>query len=341
MGSGTGSFSGTATGLIPNTTYYVRSYATNIAGTGYGNQQAFSNSQTSNTSSIVTTISVTEITPTFANINAAVVNQGGGLVTERGIVWNTSGNPTLNNNRVTSGSGTGSYSVNLSGLSFGTAYFVRAYAINNYGIAYGAELTFTTLFGLATITTNNVYTQSTSASSGGNITDAGGSTINARGVAWGTSSGPTISGNKTNDGAGTGYFVSYISGLIPSTIYYVRAYVTNTSGTAYGNEYTISTKTPSITITDIDGNTYNTVQIGNQVWMSENLKTTRYRQGSPIPYVVGNSEWGILQPGPGVITIMLSQIILFMENYIIGIQPKVIPFVQRVGMFQQMMIGRL
>jgi uncharacterized protein (TIGR02145 family) len=297
LGSGIGTFSGTATGLTPNTTYFFRAYATSSIGTGYGNQQTFTTSLTSNTLPVITTISVIGITTTLATINAEVNNQGGGTVTERGIVWSTSENPTVNNNRVASGSGIGSYSVNLSGLSFGNTYFIRAYAINNYGIAYGAELTFTTLFGLANITTNNVYTQSTSASSGGNISDAGGLTIAARGVVWGTSLNPTISGNKTNDGTGTGYFVSYISGLIPSTIYYVRAYVTNTTGTAYGNEYAIITKTPSITIADIDGNTYNTVQIGNQVWMSENLKTTRYRQGSPIPYVVGNSEWWNITSG--------------------------------------------
>jgi uncharacterized protein (TIGR02145 family) len=227
-----------------------------------------------------------------------VNSQGGGTVTERGAVWNTSGNPTVNSNRVPSGFGTGGYSINITGLTGGgNNYYVRAYAINNYGIAYGAELTFATLFGLATLTTNNVFTQSTTASSGGNITDAGGSSIIARGVVWGTSSGPTITGNKTTDGTGTGSFVCNLTGLTPSTTYYLRAYATNNTGTAYGNELSFTTTATSQLVTDIDGNTYNTVQIGTQVWMSENLKTTRYNNGNPIPYVLGNTDWVSLTTG--------------------------------------------
>jgi uncharacterized protein (TIGR02145 family) len=82
-----------------------------------------------------------------------------------------------------------------------------------------------------------------------------------------------------------------MTALSPSTTYYVRAYATNSTGTAYGNQQTFTTTATSQTLTDIDGNTYNTVQIGNQVWMSENLKTSRYRNGGSIPYVVGNSDW--------------------------------------------------
>jgi uncharacterized protein (TIGR02145 family) len=68
-------------------------------------------------------------------------------------------------------------------------------------------------------------------------------------------------------------------------------------GTAYGNQQTFTTTATSQTVTDIDGNNYNTVQIGSQVWMSENLKTSRYRNGGPIPYVVGNSDWQALTTG--------------------------------------------
>jgi uncharacterized protein (TIGR02145 family) len=295
-GTGTATFSSFLVSLSAGVTYYVRAYATNTTGTGYGNQQTFTTSLSSNTLPVITTISVTGITTILATINGEVNSQGGGTVTERGAVWSTSGNPTVNNNRVASGSGTGSYSVNLTGLTGGgNNYYVRAYAINNYGIAYGAELTFTTLFGLATLTTNNVITQSTTASSGGNITDAGGSTITARGVVWGTTSGPTIAGNKTTDGTGTGSFESNLTGLTPSTTYYLRAYATNNTGTSYGSEIIFTTTaTP---ITDIDGNTYSSIQIGTQVWMSENLKTTRYRQGGPIPYLVGNSDWQALTTG--------------------------------------------
>jgi hypothetical protein len=86
----------------------------------------------------------------------------------------------------------------------------------------------------------------TTASSGGNVTSDGGGTITARGVCWNTSSGPTTSNNKTTDGSGTGAFSSSLTGLSPSTLYYVRAYATNSTGTSYGNETTFTT-VPTIT----------------------------------------------------------------------------------------------
>ena len=296
-GTGTATFTSFITGLSANVTYYVRSYATNSTGTGYGNQQTFTSSSTSNTLPVVTSTSVTGLTTIQATFNAEVNSQGGGTVTERGAVWNTGGNPTVNSNRVPSGSGTGVYTATLTGLSGGSNYYVRAYAINNFGISYGVEIPFTTLFGLATLTTNNVIAQSITASSGGNITDNGGSTITSRGVVWNTSGNPTISDSKTIDGSGTGSYVSNMVGLSPRTTYYVRAYATNNTGTAYGNEQTFTTTAISPTVTDIDGNTYNTVQIGTQVWMSENLKTSRYRNGGSIPYVLGNTEWQSLTSG--------------------------------------------
>jgi uncharacterized protein (TIGR02145 family) len=296
-GTGTTTFTSFITGLSASVTYYVRAYATNSTGTGYGNQQTFTTSSTSNTLPVVTSTSVTGLTTVQATFNAEVNSQGGGTVTERGAVWNTSGNPTVNNNRVPSGSGTGVYTATLTGLSAGSNYYVRAYAINNFGISYGVEIPFTTLFGLATLTTNNVIAQTTTASSGGIITDNGGSTVTARGVVWNTTGTPTISDSRTTDGSGTGSYVSNMTALSPSTIYHVRAYATNSTGTVYGNQQTFTTTATSQTVTDIDGNTYNTVQIGTQVWMSENLKTSRYRNGGSIPYVVGNSDWQALTTG--------------------------------------------
>jgi uncharacterized protein (TIGR02145 family) len=297
-GTGTATFASFMTGLSASVTYYVRAYATNSTGTGYGNQQTFTASSTSNTLPVVTSTSVTGLTTVQATFNAEVNSQGGGTVTERGAVWNTSGNPTVNSNRVPTGSGTGVYTASITGLSGGSNYYVRAYAINNFGISYGVEIPFTTLFGLATLTTNNVIAQSITASSGGNITDNGGSTVTARGVVWNTTGTPTISNSRTTDGSSTGSYFSNMTALSPSTTYYVRAYATNSTGTAYGNQQTFTTTaTTSQTVTDIDGNTYNTVQIGTQVWMSENLKTSRYRNGGSIPYVVGNSDWQALTTG--------------------------------------------
>ena len=143
----------------------------------------------------------------------------------------------------------------------------------------------------ATLTTSSVSSRaSTSVSGGGNISSDGGATVSARGLVYSTSTSPTLSNTALTIGSGTGSFSGTLTGLSPITTYYIRAYATNSAGTAYGNEVSFTTTTLS-SITDIDGNTYNTVQIGNQVWMSENLKTSRYRNGGLIPNVTVNTAW--------------------------------------------------
>ena len=146
-----------------------------------------------------------------------------------------------------------------------------------------------TVVSTATLTSTAMSSiASTGASSGGNISSDGGATVSARGLVYSTSTSPTLSNTVLTIGSGTGSFSGTLTGLTPNTTYYVRAYATNSAGTAYGNEVYFTTLT---TITDIDGNTYNTVQIGDQVWMSENLKTSRYRNGGSIPNVTDNTLW--------------------------------------------------
>jgi len=138
------------------------------------------------------------------------------------------------------------------------------------------------------------------ATSGGTITNDGGSAINLQGVCWGTDTMPTIENNRTGDGIATGAFTSSITGLEFGTSYYVRAYATSSAGTGYGSEIKFTTKTPDVTfnpgltygtVTDIDGNNYKTIQIGTLTWMAENLKTSRLNDGTAISLVTNNSDW--------------------------------------------------
>ena len=149
------------------------------------------------------------------------------------------------------------------------------------------------------VTTNAVSAiTETTATCGGNITTSGGATITARGVCWSTSANPTIASSKTTEGAGAGSFTSAITDLTSNTTYYVRAYATNSAGIGYGSPISFTTqKIVSNTVTDIDGNVYHTVTIGSQVWMVENLKTTKYRNGSPIPNVTDNTSWVQIMTG--------------------------------------------
>lgn len=153
---------------------------------------------------------------------------------------------------------------------------------------------------LATLTTS-VITDITgkSAISGGDISNSGGGDIIARGIVWSTSPNPTTANNATNDGTGTGSFTSNLTGLTANTTYFVRAFATNSKGTAYGNEVSFTTTNiPNCgTVTDIDGNIYNTVTIGTQCWMLENLKTTKYRNGDPIQHVMDSTTLSSISTG--------------------------------------------
>lgn len=244
----------------------------------------------------VTTTNVTGITQTTATTGGNVTKDGNAEVSSRGVCWNTSENPAISNSKTSDGTGTGLFTSSLTQLIPGTKYYVRAYATNSEGTSYGNEITFTSNpIILATITTASVTSvTSTTVVSGGNITSDGGGAITVRGVCWATTPNPTTSNNKTVDGSGTGTFTSNITGLSENTKYYIRAYCTNSAGTAYGDEKSFTTEP----LKDADGNVYSSIKIGTQVWMGENLKTTKYNDGTSIPLVSDAASWAVLN-SPG------------------------------------------
>ena len=193
----------------------------------------------------VVTKSVGEVTETTAKVVGQVTADGGAEVTERGVCWNTDGSPIVIDYRTIDGKGIGTYESDMTNLKDNTTYYVRAYAINEKGVSYGEELTFTTKkeIELPTVTTVKVKDITESeAVSGGEVTSDGGGEVTARGICWSTKHNPTLEDEYTIDGKGVGSFISDMEDLEADTKYYVRAYATNEKGTAYGEEVSFTTE---------------------------------------------------------------------------------------------------
>jgi uncharacterized protein (TIGR02145 family) len=281
-GSCIGSFKCAMTGLQYNTTYYLRAFATNSAGTGYGNVISFKTLDTEIPD--ITTIPVSNITQTSASCGGNIIYDGSYAITVSGICWSMSNTPTINDYKTIDGNLSGSFVSSLINLATGAKYYVRAYATNCKGTGYGEILTFTTVSGVPTLSTiTPYYTTINTFASGGIIISNGGSVIISKGICWSLSPNPTISDNQQIIDLDYSNFSDTVTGLNNTTTYYIRAFATNSFGTGYGAEFTITTLSPaSEIVTDIDGNIYHTVTIGTQVWLLENLKTTRYRNGDEI-----------------------------------------------------------
>lgn len=137
-GSESGAFDSSLTGLTVDASYYIRAYATNCEGTSYGEQQHF----IPTAYPTLTTSPISDIDAPTATGGGNVIGSGDTAVTIRGVCWSTSPNPTLADNCTNNGTGTGIYTSSLTGLLDRTTYYVRAYAVNSAGTAYGKQTSF-------------------------------------------------------------------------------------------------------------------------------------------------------------------------------------------------------
>ena len=238
-GTGTGQFVSSITGLTAGTTYHLRAYATNSAGTAYGADIPFvtSGQTPSSVSQQATNLSISGATLNGVvnpNYLSTTVTFEYGLTTAYGQTIAAEQSPVTGNSLT-------NVSANISGLTQGTTYHFRVKTVNTLGTVYSGDMSFVTL-NFATLNTIIISAlTSNTATSGGNIITDGGAPVSARGVCWNTTGNPTVADNKTADGSGTGSFVSQITGLLPVTTYFVRSYATNTYGTSYGNQITFTT----------------------------------------------------------------------------------------------------
>jgi len=225
----------------------------------------------------LTTTSIGSITATDASSGGNITVDGGASITARGVVWSTSTGPTVSlSTKTTDGTGTGTFTSTISGLTASTSYYMRAYATNAAGTSYGNEVTF------STCTLNTAGSPSSSPSHVVNtaLTNITISTTGATGIgaATGLPAGVTaswsnnvitISGTPTS--TGTFSYSIPLSGGCGSV---------NATGTITVTVFTCGTNT----VSDIDGNPYNTVLIGNQCWTKENLRVRRYNDGTWIRF---------------------------------------------------------
>ncbi len=234
-----------------------------------------------------------------ANIVGTTITCGGNITLEgssavlrRGVCWSVKANPTnkFKDSITSDGTGIGNYNSVIPGIKTGTTYYVRAYASNNVGTGYGNEVTVAVAATIPIVITAAVVAiRDSLVHSGGAVSKDGGSAVTARGVCWSTVKNPTVADFVTTDSLGVGTFRSSVAGVSPDVTYYLRAYATNAVGTGYGAEFSFSTG--KALVKDMDGNYYNFVKIGSQVWLTENLKTTRYRDSTSLTLVDNSATW--------------------------------------------------
>ncbi len=238
------------------------------------------------------------ITESTATCTSSISSDGGNIITACGVCWSTTPDPTIEDDTTSDVCGTAEYTSTLTNLNPNTTYYVRAYATNKGGTAYGLQVTFTTRsYDLTTFPATSIMAQS--AICGGFVSSYVDSlTLTERGICWSTSPNPTANlETKMVDNSSSDTLSCTLTNLLPNTTYYARIYGINNFGTTYGNEISFTTLAFSGTMTDIDGNVYHYITIGTQTWLMENLKTTKYRDGTAIPNVTDGVEWSELTSG--------------------------------------------
>jgi len=249
-------------------------------------------------------IVVSDIEVGSATCLASVTDEGSSAVKEYGICWSKEDKPTIYDYKTFKKGRAGKYIAYMINLHGETNYYVRAYAINETDVGYGPVVSFTTSdMSLPEIKTDYTnYLTPKSVFCNGVVTFEGNPRMTKRGFCWDNEPVPdTTDTHWAIDSDVNPYFKEYshlLSNLNPKTTYYVRAFALNEAGISFGAELSFTTPADLSgaegILTDIEGNPYKTISIGTQVWMTENLKTTKYNDGSTVPLVTDPVTWSNL-----------------------------------------------
>lgn len=191
----------------------------------------------------ISTKGISNLSANSVKCGGHIISDGGNAIIEKGLVYSTNPDPSLDDSITNAGSGKDDYVLRIDSLLPNTTYYVKSFATTKVGTAYGQQVTFTTLdLVLAAVRTVSVQdVTNTSAVIVGEITNAGNSAITSKGVVWSTNPNPTISDNVKADVSTTNTFSIALQNLNRNTTYYVRAFITNELGTSYGDEITFET----------------------------------------------------------------------------------------------------
>ncbi|HER07553.1 MAG TPA: hypothetical protein ENO20_01470 [Bacteroides sp.] len=296
MASDTGQFTGTITGLPRGKMIYYRAFAENGAGVSYGMVMNF---QTTTIPAVLTG-PVDSVTVGSVLLRGNINSDGGETVVEKGFYWGEQPDPETTGTRDTVVSGESTFRKKLTGLSPVTTYYVKAFAVNAAGESLGEEVSFATK-GMMTVVTGPVVTRKfKSLEVSGEVTTEEGTELYEKGFYWSEDPGPATTGVRFPAGNQSGPFTVSMTDLSPGNTYYYCVYAVNAAGEKTGEELSVYLPGAETgTFTDpIDNLEYGTVTLGEQIWMTENLRAGLYNDSTIIPFYSDSASWSENE-GPG------------------------------------------